>query len=194
MSVRDLLAPAVVWSLCVWAVTGCSKSADEIKAARAAHESGQEGSAQTVVRVRAPKPAAAAPGDAELVSAVIADNTPAGDAPPYDLRFRLLARPEVSQTVQIELVAVPASDTQFVHLLLGVQPGDGIGITGDSTFDDRDLPTGQRVRHTISVIPARAGVLQLYVNAAVVTDKTSLSRQFAIPLIAVGAEPASPGR
>ena len=191
MSARLLLARVIACSLIVLTAGGCAKSADDIKAARASHASGQGESGRATVRPIARKPLATNPGDAELVSAVGNDNTAADEDPLFELRFRLLARPEVSQPLQIELVAVPAVDTQFVRLQLGVQAGDGISLTGESSFDDRDLPSGTRARHTISVLPRQPGVLQLYVSVAVVTDKTSLTRQFAIPLIAFGAQPAT---
>jgi hypothetical protein len=194
MSGRVLIVPAVACCLVLLAVAGCSKSADEVKATRAAHETSQQAPAQAAARARAIKSRATVPGDAELVSAVADANTPAGDAQQYDLRFRLLARPEVAQPLQIELVAVPAEETAFVRLQLDVQPGDGISINGQASFDDQDLPAGTRARHTITVVPAQAGVLQLYVNTMVVTDKTSIARHFAVPLIASGAQPAGSGK
>jgi hypothetical protein len=188
MSARVLLAAAVACSLIVLTAGGCAKSADEVKAARAARTGGPGPAAAAP---RAGKPITAVPGDAELVSAVANDNTASDVSPLFDLRFRLLARPEVAQPLQIEIVAVPATDTQFVRLQLSVVPGDGISLSGESTIEVRDRPTGERVRHTITVVPAQPGVLQLYVSAVAVTDKTALTRQFAIPLIAFGAQPAA---
>jgi hypothetical protein len=192
MSVRVLSAPAVACCLIVLTAGGCGKSADEIKAARAEHGAEHDAAASAAAAAAAAKAPKTVPGDAELVSAVAKDSSRNDDNPLFDLRFRLLARPEVARPLQIELVAVPRLDTQFVRLQLSVIPGEGITLDSDgTTFEDRDLATGERVRHTITAVPGQSGVLQLFVSAVAVTDKTNLTRQFAIPLIAFGAQPAT---
>jgi len=190
MSARRLLPPVLACCLFLLAAGGCSRSTDEIKAARATHT----GQGQPAAAARAPVKPPANPGDVELVSAVATDVYAGRDDAPFDLRFRLLARPEVSQPLQIELVAVPTPDSQFVRLQLAAQPGDGVTLNGDTSFDDRDLPTGERARHVINALPRQPGVLQIFVAAVATTNRTSLTRQFAIPLIAFGAQPDASGR
>jgi hypothetical protein len=188
MAIREWATTATAVALTTVLLIGCTPSADEVKQARQT-----QGAASTGGNV--PPRAAAIPGptDAELVNAVATDAAVSSVDAGFELKFRLLSRPEVSRPLQLELVAVPAASRKLLHLQLAALAGEGLQLQGTATFEDRDVPADTVVRHLLTVVPQNAGVLQLHVTAAATTDKANSSRQFAIPLIAIAAEPAAPG-
>jgi hypothetical protein len=188
MAIRERATAATAVALTAVLLAGCTPSADEVKQARQA-----QGTASTGGNLQPPAPAIPGRTDAELVNAVVSDATVSSADAGFELKFRLLSRPEVSRPVQLELVAVPAASRKLLYLQLAVQAGEGLQLQGSATFEDRDVPADTVVRHLLTLVPQATGVLQLHVTAAATTDKANSSRKFAIPLIATAAVPAAPG-
>lgn len=123
---------------------------------------------------------------ANMVSAV-SSTKPNED---LQLKFQLHSRPIVGQPLDIDVALVPGKDLDRVYATF--QGSDGVEVTaGGRTEEIEHPPVGTPLTYTVTVLPRRDGVLA--VNAVVLMDSSdeSVTRTFAIPVIAgAGASPA----
>jgi len=145
----------------------------------------------------AAKPAAAPrkapPGDVvspNMVSAVGGART--GPAS-VQVKFELRQRPDVGQSLDIDLVILPGSSS-LDRLYGRVEVADGLQLTEGAQIAPTDRPVeGAPIHHSIRVLPARDGIFT--VNAVVSVDSAgqSSSQTFSIPII-VGPGPPLPAK
>lgn len=99
-----------------------------------------------------------------------------------DLKFLLRSRPEPGRPLDIDLAVIPKDSQANIRLI--VQNTDGFEITaGQQVSIPKGVEQGVAVVHRLTVVPARDGVFSLSAVALVDTDKTSVTRTFAIPVI-----------
>lgn len=155
-------------------LTACAQSAQDANAAHAMHE----GKPTATVT-----PLKAVPGvvDPDLVSAV----SPAGaSTTPISMKFKLGARPIVTTPLPVTVSLTTASDVAIRHILVSFQPGDGLQLQSERSFDVTDPSPDQPIQRELTVVPQQDGVLTLDATVLVDTDTGSVSRTYSIPLIA----------
>ncbi len=76
--------------------------------------------------------------EADLVSAV----SPGGSESPVGLKFKVSDPPKVGQTAHLELVLAQDPGLDISHLLVSLQPGDGLLIESDRSYRNSSAPAG----------------------------------------------------
>ncbi|HNR23637.1 MAG TPA: hypothetical protein PKL49_11515 [Steroidobacteraceae bacterium] len=139
-------------------------------------DSAPENSTESAPAARASAPAPALPP--HMVSAVAGGK---GNSS-VDLKFALVSRPEPGRPLAIDLAVIPREADVTVRVI--VQNTDGIAITaGQEVTIPKGAEPGEPVIHRLTVLPARDGIFSLSAVALVDSDKTSVTRTFAIPII-----------
>ncbi len=135
-------------------------------------------------------PAAAAPRKAPLSPDMVSAVSGSKGSAAVDLKFALGSRPEPGRPLDIEMAVIPADASATIRLI--VQNSDGLAITaGQEMTIPKGAEPGTALMHRVTIVPARDGVFSLSAVALIDTDKSSLTRTFAIPII-VG-EGVTPG-
>src|SRR5688500_9431032 len=120
-----------------------------------------------------------ADGASSMVSAVSAG----GGAASVDVKFELAGRPEVGKPVDIKLALTPVAPLE--RLYVRFQPVDGLAIVKGGQIEHIVRPaTGSAIAHTLSVVPQRDGIFTILAVVLMDSEMDSVSRNFAIPLIA----------
>lgn len=167
----DMTSPRLAITLLVLAATGllggCGRDANPDPAVRRAHAPRVDG-----------VPAATST-DADLVSAVSA----AGAVAPVSLKFRVPQPPRVGQPTRIELVLAQQPGLDIDSLLVSLQPGDGLAVESEHSFEFQSPPPGATQRMAVTVRPGQAGLLNLGATVLIGTANASLTRSFSMPLI-----------
>jgi hypothetical protein len=127
-----------------------------------------------------PDSAEAAPGDADLVSAV----NPVGGGKPVTVKFRLETRPVVGMPVKILVALTPTDDVDLGRVHGSFSPGEGLLVQSAPSFDIADLRSGTPQYQEVTVVPQQTGVLNLDATLLLQTDNTTQTRTYTIPLIA----------
>lgn len=122
----------------------------------------------------------AAADEAEMVSAV----SPGGSTSPVGLRFKVFDPPRVDRPLRLELVLAQDPGLDIGHLLVSLQPGDGLVLESDRSIEFEAPPPGTTHRMTVNLRAQQPGLLNLSATVLVDTGNTSLTRSFSIPLIA----------
>jgi len=125
--------------------------------------------------------------DPDMVAAV----SSAHSSTPIGMKFRLAARPVVGTPLQVQVALIPASDVSISHIHASFQPGEGLQLQGEHSFDVNAPESGVVIEQALSVVPQQPGVLSLNVTVVVDLDNGSLARGYSIPLIA-GDNPSQP--
>jgi len=159
---------------------GCGHDADQVRAEHAAHAQARAGADRT-----ADAAAAAAAAEADFVSAV----SSASSAAPVALKFRLQKPPRVGQPLQLELVLSAQPGVDITSMLVSLQPGDGLQLQSDHSFEFREPVPGATQRMNVTLMADQAGVLSLGATVLVDSANTSVARYFLIPLIATPSAP-----
>lgn len=146
---------------------GCGRDANQVQATHGAHTA-RVGTVATVAST-----------DSDLVSAV----SSAGGAAPVSLKFRMSQPPRVGQSQRIELVLVQQPGLDIDSLLVSLQPGDGLVVESDHSFEFQSPPPGATQRMVVTVRAAQAGLLNLGATVLIGTANSSLTHSFSIPLI-----------
>lgn len=114
----------------------------------------------------------------DMVSAVTGSKSEAA----VDLKFALQSRPEPGRPLDIDLAVIPLDASARIRVI--VQNTDGLEITqGQEMAVPEGAEAGVPLIHRLTVVPARDGVFSLSAVALVDTDKSSMTRTFAIPII-----------
>jgi hypothetical protein len=111
--------------------------------------------------------------------------SPGKAAAPVDLKFNLLAKPELGKPLAIDvaLIATGASES----MTLAVQPAEGLDV--DSASSRENFPksqVGALYHHQISVTPRAEGAFFVNVVVTTVVPGGPQSRSFAIPVLVGG--------
>jgi len=155
---------------------GCGRGGETARAQHAAHERAQAGAGRAVSAA-----AAARAAEADLVSAVSAGNAPG----PVSLRFRIQEPPRVGQPLRLELVLAQQPGLEITNMLLSLQPGEGLALESDRSFEFQAPATGATQRMLVTLRADQAGLLNLGATVLVNAGNDSVARSFSIPLIAV---------
>jgi hypothetical protein len=135
-------------------------------------------------------PAASTPRKAPLSPDMVSAVSGSKGSASVDLKFALGSRPEPGRPLDIEIAVIPSDAAATIRLI--VQNSDGLAITaGQEMIIPRGSEPGVPLAHRVTIVPARDGVFSLSAVALIDTDKSSLTRTFAIPVI-VG-EGVTPG-
>ena len=149
---------------------GCGRSAHDAAAAHAHMGKGEVTSAK--------------PGngiDPDMVNAVSAAGV---STTPISMKFKLGGRPLVTTPLQLTVLVIPSPDVTINHIHVSFQPGDGLQLQSGRTMDLAQPAAGTPVQEDLTLVPQQAGVLSLKATVLVDTDSQSISRTYAIPLIA----------
>lgn len=144
------------------------------------HGCGRGSEPRTSTVAHHPRNDPAAAEEAELVSAV----TPGGSMSPVSLKFRIPEAPRVGQPLRLELVLAQEPGLDITHVLVSLQPGDGLTLESDRSMEFEVPPPGATHRIVVNLRPQQQGVLSLNATVLVDAGTTSLTRSFSIPLIA----------
>ena len=159
---------------------GCGGNADKARAQHAAHSQAQAGAGTA-----AGAAAAARAAEADLVSAVSAGNS----TTPVGLKFRIQELPRVGQPLRMELVLTQQPGLEIGNMLVSLQPGDGLTLESDRSFEYLAPAPGATQRMLVTVRAQQAGLLSLGATVLVNSGNDSLARNFSIPLIATASSP-----
>jgi len=121
---------------------------------------------------------------ANLATAVADSKTSA----PIDLKYDVLAKPDIGQPFEIELVFVPqvAADTLEVE----VNDAPGLTLVGERAASFAPVTGGETYTHKVLLRGDNAGLFYVSVIAKVSTKVQSESRAFSIPVV-IGTVPAA---
>lgn len=119
--------------------------------------------------------------DPDMVNAVSAAGV---STTPISMKFKLGARPLVTTPLQLTVLVIPSPDVTINHIHVSFQPGDGLQMQSDRTVDLVAPSPGIPVQEELTLVPQQIGVLSLKATVLVDTDSQSISRTYAIPLIA----------
>jgi hypothetical protein len=116
----------------------------------------------------------------DMVAAVSATKT----GPPVQLKFELRQRPEIGQPLDVDVALIPDSPT-LARVYAKFQGVEGLDLLDGSNIPAVEKPAqGVPIRHTVRVLPKRSGIFTLNVAVGVDSGTDSVSRAFAIPVIA----------
>jgi hypothetical protein len=180
-------------SLLTAGLLACGSHSSSAGAARAAAKAGGASAAATS------RPGAADPSAAdETVSAVAAGRS--NNA--FHLRFDVRSHPGAGEPVDIDVVLTPMSEFDRVQVMF--RGNEGIEIRSGAQMPPVEKPEiDVPLHHTLTVVPKSEGIYSI--SAVVLSDSSegSVSRAYAIPLIAgaglpeqapdPGAAPAAQG-
>jgi hypothetical protein len=121
-----------------------------------------------------------APGEADLVSAV----SPGGSLSPVGLKFRVPEPPRVGQPLHLELVLSQEPGLDISHILVSVQPGEGLLLESARSIEFGAPAAGATQHIQVNLRPQQEGLLSLIATVLVDTGSSSVTRSFSIPLIA----------
>jgi hypothetical protein len=124
---------------------------------------------------------ASRPEEVDMVAAV----SQSGADTTIGVKFRLAARPVVGTPVQIVLSLVPGTDAGITHIHGSLQPGEGLVLQSQRTFDITAPQDGVALTQDVTVLPQQDGVLSLSAILLIDFDNGSLARTYSIPIIAM---------
>lgn len=173
-----LNGPPAALALCASTLllaSACTRSADDV---RAVHAGGKTPAAAPVVRPRNNS-------DADMVAAVSDDNS----GTPVFVSYRLTARPQLNQPLDVEVAIMPDKHVKVLTMHLSFKGGDGLELRSPPRVEIADAGAEEVFRQTVSVVPTINGVLQLHLTALVDSSADSLARSYAIPLVVAANAP-----
>lgn len=156
-------------------LAGCTRSADEVRAAHDARSGGAS--------LAATASQSSSSVDVDMVAAV--SNVPS--TTPVSLHYRLADAPQVGQPVTVELALVTDASVHILRLHLSFRADEGLELRGNPTVDVEEAEASGTLRRQVVVVPRQGGVLQLHATAVIDSGNESVARVYSIPLIASGA-------
>ena len=159
------------------AAGGCGGSASSARAQREARQQERAQLARSEARA-----AASAAGD-DMVAAVGTSDSQT----PVSLRFKLSERPQVGQTLHLQLALAQAPNVDIDAIHISLQPREGLLLQSEHNIEVLAPDSGATQQLDVQAVPQQAGVLGLSVTVLVDTSSSSIARNYAIPLIAVEA-------
>jgi hypothetical protein len=177
VAARSLAAIALAGLL----AAGCGKS--EEKTAAAAKKA-EAASAAKVVQAADEAAAAEAKKYEHMANAVVTSKSAAA----VDLKYDVLAKPEVGQTFDVELNFLARLPADSLEVEIGDMPG--LTIVGERTLKFAKVGTHEPQKATVQVRADAAGLYYLSVIAKMITQVQTESRAFSVPVV-VGTMPAA---
>jgi hypothetical protein len=155
----------------------------------AAAEGGADKAAATAAKQAADAEGAAATAaandkTANMATAVADSKTTA----PIDLKYDVLAKPDIGQPFEIELAFVPQVAADMLEVEVNDAPG--LVIVGERAASFAPVASGEIYTHKILLRGDNAGLFYVSVIAKVSTKVQSESRAFSIPVV-IGTVPAA---
>lgn len=128
------------------------------------------------------KPAVASPADPLASMARAVGNGKPGAA--VDLRYDLLARPEVGKPLQLQVALVPGPGVEGMEVTFSGM--EGITLSGELTASFAGVKAGEAYKHTLSVLSDRTGVFYITASISAQVGGATAGRTYSIPFV-VGA-------
>jgi hypothetical protein len=155
----------------------------------AAAEGGADKAAATAAKQAADAEGAAATAaandkTANMATAVADSKTTA----PIDLKYDVLAKPDIGQPFEIELAFVPQVAADMLEVEVNDAPG--LVIVGERAASFAPVASGEIYTHKILLRGDNAGLFYVSVIAKISTKVQSESRAFSIPVV-IGSVPAA---
>jgi hypothetical protein len=157
-------------------VTGCGggdgdkEAAQAAKAAKRAKAEANEGTAATA-------PASAAEKQSRLADAVVDSKTTA----PVDMKYDLLARPELGVPFEVELTFSPRLPAEAIEVEINDAPG--LTIVGEKVAKFTPVEAGQTYTTKVLVQGDKPGLYYVGVVARMSTQVQTETRVFAVPVV-----------
>lgn len=129
-------------------------------------------------------PATAAAGNERMANAVVTSKTAAA----VDLRYDMLAKPDVGQPFEIELVFVPRAPADALHVEITGMEGLTVVSGGALAFDN--VQAGERYSGKVLVQADAAGLYYIGLVAKMSSKVQTEARSFSVPVV-VGTAPAA---
>jgi hypothetical protein len=101
------------------------------------------------------------------------------------LKFRLAEAPHVGQPLQVELALIQEPKLAIEAMHVSIQTREGLQLKSPAAVDFPSPQVGATQLIPVSLQPLQQGILGLSVTVLVNTERDSLTRSFAIPLIVV---------
>jgi hypothetical protein len=149
---------------------GCGHSAQDVGATHLKHAGNGEAAASSKASI-----------DPDMVNAVSAAGA---STTPISMKFKLGGRPLVTTPLRLTVLVIPSPDVTINHIHVSFQPSDGLQLQTERTVDLTEPTPGTPVQEELTLVPQQSGVLSLKATVLVDTDSQSISRTYAIPLIA----------
>lgn len=173
---RALMAVALAGVL----AAGCGTSTeDQGTASNKAAPAAPAKVAQAVTAASAPD----ARNDDHMANAVVTSKSAAA----VDLKYDVLAKPEVGQTFEVELRFLPRLPADSLEAQIGDMPG--LTLLGERTLKFVKVGTSQPYKARVPVRADAAGLYYLSVIVKMTTQLQSDTRAFSVPVV-VGTAPA----
>jgi hypothetical protein len=116
--------------------------------------------------------------DHDMVMAV----SPGKPGAPVELKFKVLTRPKVGETVDVEVALVPVSELE--RLQVSFQGSSGLSIHSGNAPDPFVRPAvGVPLKHRITATANTDGIFYITATALADSSAGSLARSFSIPII-----------
>jgi hypothetical protein len=128
--------------------------------------------------------AAESPEDKRMANAVATGKTSA----PVDLKYDVLAKPEVGQPFEIELAFLPRLATDTLEVEVTGIPGLVVVSGGKARFDG--VAAGSRHVARVTVQADTAGIYYVNVVARMITQVQTEARTFSVPVVVGNIAPA----
>jgi len=176
-NVRSVITVALAGLLLV----GCGKSAEDkpapakTKETTAAAKVAQAADAAAAVEARKYE---------HMANAVVTSKSAAA----VDLKYDVLAKPEVGQTFDVELNFLARLPADTLEVEVGDMPG--LTIVGERTLKFTKVGTSEPQKATVQVRADAAGLYYLSVIAKMITQVQTEARAFSVPIV-VGTLPAA---
>jgi hypothetical protein len=133
-------------------------------------------------RVVVPVPVKKGPTAAEQTRGMVEAASQGKSQLPVQLKFELAQRPNVGQSLDINIAILPDIDASGADVV--VAGGEGLSVApGGSQFELGAVEVGGVYRRIVKVSPAATGVLLLNLTVSLKHDEMTESRAFSIPLI-----------
>ena len=177
--------PLVAIALAGLLAAGCGSSED--KAAPEVVKKAADPAAEKVAQAAADAAAAAeseAKNYEDMANAVVTSKSAAA----VDLKYDVLAKPEVGQTFEVELAFLPRLSADALEVEVGDMPG--LTITGERTHKFVKVATGEPHKARVQVRADAEGLYYLSVIAKMATQVQTEARAFSVPIV-VGKVPAA---
>jgi hypothetical protein len=141
-----------------------------------------EPAAAPAPRAAVPVPVKKGPNAAELTRGMVEAASQGKSQLPVQLKFDLLQRPTVGQTLDISVAVLPQIDANGADIL--VAGGEGLTVApGENPISLAGVQAGEVYRQSVRVTPTATGVLLLNLTVSLKHDEIIESRAFSIPLI-----------
>jgi len=170
------------------ALTACGRKSEEKVA-----DTASKGAASTAAPDAEPAAAPIKPSVEEGLKHYATAVDSGKSSAPVDLKYDVLAKPEVGQPFEVELAFVPRIQADTIEAeISGMQD---LVIVGDATIRFDAVEAGEAYRAKLSVRADAPGLYYLGVSARVITPVQTEARAFSVPLVvgqAAAAEKPAP--